>query len=158
MKFVRIDLSVESCKAALEELKKYEESIKPRLMEVCRRLADIGAKTARMHLARTNGNTDANISDPIPIDKGYKIAMSGTDVYFIEFGTGDDVNAHSQNVSVLVAPGSWSETHAKKYMNYGFWYYEGKKYEGTPAYMPMYYAGLAIRSSAQRIAKEVFNR
>ena len=105
-----------------------------------------------------NGNTDATISDPIPTENGYKIVMSGSDVYFVEFGTGNDVNAYSPNVTVLVAPGSWSETHAQRYTTYGFWYYNTVRYEGTPAYMPMYYAGRKMREEAHRIVKEVFSR
>lgn len=156
MKRISLRLSADDCAKALKELEEYRKLVEPRLMEVCRRLAEIGAQEARAHMVLADGNTDASISEPIPIDRGYKFAMSGKDVYFIEFGTGDDTIAYTPNVTVLVAPGSWSETHARKYMDYGFWYYNKVKYEGTPAYMPMYYAGLAIRNNARRVVREVF--
>ncbi len=157
MKTIRVDLSVDSCQKALEFLKEYEKKIKPKLDEVCRRLAQIAADTARGIVAQSaNGNTNATVSDPIPMKNGYKISFSGEDVYFIEFGTGDEVNAYNPNTSVLVASGSWSESHAQKYMTYGYWYYAGVKLEGTPAYMPMFYAGEAIRQNEKRIVKEVF--
>ena len=158
MRTIAIQLSASSCEKALEELKQYQKEVEPKLKEVCRRIAEIGAQEARAHLVLANGNTDAAISDPIPTENGYKVVMSGSDVYFVEFGTGNDVNAYTANTTVLVAPGSWSETHAKRYMNYGFWYYNKVRYEGTPAYMPMYYAGRKMREEAHRIVKEVFGR
>lgn len=156
MRTITLQLSPNSCQNAIEELKKYQREIEPKLKEVCRRIAEIGAQEARAHLVLDNGNTDATISDPIPTENGYKVVMSGSDVYFVEFGTGNDVNAYTPNVTVLVAPGSWSETHARRFMNYGFWYYNKVRYEGTPAYMPMYYAGRKMREEANRITREVF--
>lgn len=158
MRTIAIQLSADSCEKALEELKQYQKEVEPKLKEVCRRIAEIGAQEARAHLVLDNGNTDATISDPIPTENGYKVVMSGSDVYFVEFGTGNDVNAYTPNVTVLVAPGSWSEIHARRFMNYGFWYYNKVRYEGTPAYMPMYYAGKKMREETSRIVKEVFGR
>lgn len=156
MRTITLQLSADSCQEAIERLKQYQQEIEPKLKEVCRRIAEAGAKEARAHLVLDNGNTDATVSGPIPTGNGYKVVMSGSDVYFVEFGTGDDVNAYTPNVTVLVAPGSWSEEHAKKYMTYGFWYYNGVKLEGTPAYMPMYYAGKRMREETPKIMKEVF--
>lgn len=159
MKHIIIELSPESCDRALEELKAYQSELLPKMDEVCRRLAEIGIMEAQMHISQANGNTDVRIeSTPIKIPNGYKVVMNGKDAYFVEFGTGDDVNAYTPNVTVLVAPGSWSETHARRYMDYGFWYYAGVRYEGTPAYMPMYYAGKAIRDNTKRIMREVFGK
>ena len=157
MKTVKIELSPESCNEALEELKKYKKEVKPKLKEVCRRLAEIGAQTAQAHLGPDlHGNDDARILPIEPIENGYKIVMQGKDVYFIEFGTGDDVDRHFENVSVPIVSGSWSMEHAEKYVTYGYWWYGGEKLEGTPAYMPMYYASKAIRDNIKRVAKEVF--
>ena len=157
MKHIRIELSPESCHAALEELKLYKKNIKPQLDEICRRLAAVGAQAARDAIWGEYGNTDATVEAPVKIANGYKIVMSGADVYFVEFGTGRDVKAH-YNPSVSVAPGSWSQTHAQKYSTYGYWYYGGEKLEGTPAQMPMYYAERAIRANARRVAREVLGK
>lgn len=157
MKQIVLELSKDSCNKALKELEKYQKEIKPKMLEVCKRLAEIGAQEANAHLVLANGNDDARISVE-PMDGGYKLVMSGTDVYFIEFGTGNDVNAYTPNTTVLVAQGSWSETHAKVYMTYGYWYYDKVRYEGTPAYMPMYYAGKKMREEMPRIVKEVFGK
>lgn len=157
MRTIAVELSVASCQKAIKELEKYEREIKPKLDEVCRRLAEIGAQEAMANLQHEHGNDDASILSVEPIENGYKIVMQGKDVYFVEFGTGDMVEQHSQNASVLVAPGSWSETHAKQYMTYGFWYYKGERFEGTPAQKPLYYAEKAIRENARRVIDEVFN-
>ena len=157
MKHIRIELSPESCAEALKELKTYRDEIKPKLDEICRRLAAIGAQAARDALWGEYGNTDAVVEPIVKIRNGYKIVMSGADVYFVEFGTGDDVKAH-YNPSVSVSRGSWSQTHAQKYSTYGYWYYGGDRLYGTPAQMPMYHAEKAIRANARRVAQEVLGR
>lgn len=154
MKTITLELSVESCKAAKEELKRYMQEVTPKLDEVCKRLAGIGAQEANAHLVLDNGNADASITVE-KMDGGYKLVMSGSDVYFIEFGTGSDVNAHYQT-SVPVFAGSWSMEHSQQYAKHGFWWYGGEIYVGTPAYMPMYYAEKKMREEIPHIVKEVF--
>ena len=156
MKRIEIELSADSCRAAVEELRRYRKEIKPKLDEVCKRLVEIGMLEAQLHLVLANGNTDATILQPVKIDNGYKLVMQGEDVYFVEFGTGDAANPNGYAVSVPVYPGSYSEEHAEKYATYGFWWYGGEKLTETPAYMPMYYAGKRMREELPRIVKEVF--
>ena len=157
MKRIKLELSPESCEKALEELSDYKEQIEPRLIEVCKRLAEIGAETARQHLMLQDGNINATIEDPIPIDNGYKIVMSGEDVYFVEFGTGDQVDPHF-DTQIPVAWGTWSAEHKQQLWNYGFWWYGGQQYKGTPAYRPLLYADIAMRQAMQRIVNEVFSK
>lgn len=156
MKKITVELSKESCDKAVKELQEYKRKIKPKMLEVCKRLAEIGAQEANAHLTLANGNDNATI-DTVPMDGGYKLVMSGSDVYFIEFGTGSDVEPHYQ-VSVPVFSGSWSMEHAKKYTQQGWWWYGGEPLTGTPAYMPMYYAGKKMREEIPRIVKEVFGK
>lgn len=156
MKTITIELSKESCKAAIKELKAYEKQIKPKMLEVCKRLAEIGMTEANAHLKLANGNDDARLSIE-PMDGGYKLVMSGTDVYFIEFGTGSYVEPHYQT-SVPVFAGSWSMEHSQKYTQQGWWWYGGEPLVGTEAYMPMYYAEKKMREEMPRIVKEVFGK
>lgn len=157
MKTIVLELSTQSTQDALNELKQYKRTVNPKLQEVCRRLAEIGMQEAQMHLAQAGyGNTEASLATE-PMKNGYKIVMSGADVYFIEFGTGDAVNNHYPEVSVPVASGSWSETHAKQYSTNGVWWYNGEMLDSTPAYMPMLHAEMAIRRNAKRVMKEVFD-
>ena len=158
MRQIVVELSAESCNRAVKELEKYQKEVKPKLEEVCRRLAQIGVEAARAHLVLADGNTDAVIEEPVQIDNGYKIVMSGEDVYFVEFGTGNFAYRHGNEVSVPVYPGSYSEQHAQQFSKYHFWWYGGQQYEGTPAYRPLLYAGQAIRQAMPRIVKEVFGQ
>ena len=158
MKIIKVELSVKSINAAISELKKFERDLPKKMDEVCKRLAEIGAQEAQAHLVLANGNTGASIDPPVPIANGYKITMSGEDVYFIEFGTGNAADPHGFTPLVSVYPGSYSEQHAKKFSEQGFWYYAGERLEETPAYMPMYYAEKKIRAELPRIAREVFSK
>jgi hypothetical protein len=159
MRHIVVELSSESCASALKELQDYNKQFIPRMEEVCRRLAELGVLEAQAHLQLADGNTGATIDPPVKIDNGYKIVMSGEDVYFVEFGTGDSAATHSYYTPLVnVYPGSWSESHAERYSTYGFWWYGGQKYTETPAYMPMYYAGKKIREELPRIVKEVFGK
>ena len=158
MKTITLDLSVESCTRALRELRRYRDSIGKKMDEVCRRVAEVGAQEAEQIVSQVNFQEN-NFVDYVGVEKtdnGYKIVMSGEDVYFIEFGTGDGVSAHYDIVSVPVAWGSWSEEHSQMLFNKGFWYYDRVRYTGTPAYMPMYYAEKRMREEMPRIVKEVF--
>lgn len=157
MKTIAIELSVDSCNKAIKELQEYQKRIKPKLDEVCRRVAEVGRDEALSiinGIRLQDGNAVERV-DVVKIDNGYKLVMEGEDVYFIEFGTGDGVSAH-YDVSVPVAWGSWSAEHSQMLWNKGFWYYDKVRYTGTPAYMPMYYAERKMREEAPRIVKEVF--
>ena len=156
-KQIILELSKASCQKALRELEKYQKEIKPKLEEVCKRLAEIGAQEANTRIIIANGNTDATITTE-QMSNGSKLIMSGADVYFIEFGTGDAANANGYSVSVPVYPGSYSEQNAERYSTYGFWWYGGEKLTETPAYMPLYYAGKKMRDEMPRIIKEVFGK
>lgn len=156
MPTITLELSTQSCSKVLKELKKYQQAKAEKMNEVCKRLAEIGAQEANAHLVFKHGNDDAQITVE-PMDGGYKLVMSGSDVYFIEFGTGSDVDAHYQT-TVPVFAGSWSMEHSQKYARDGWWWYGGNVYTGTPAYMPLYYAEKKIRAETPRIVKEVFGK
>ena len=156
---ITLQLSADSCRDAVKELEKYKKEITPKLDEICRRLAEIGRDEAisiinQVKLAE--GNAVERV-DTVKINNGWKIVMEGEDVYFIEFGTGDGVEPH-YDTSVPVAWGTWSAEHNQVLWNKGFWYYNHIRFEGTPAYMPMYYAEKAMRENVNRITQEVFGK
>lgn len=159
MKTITIDLSESSCRKALNDLDKYKREIVPKLNEVCKRLAEIGRDEAAAIVSNVNAQEGNSVSSvqAVPIENGYKLVMSGADVYFIEFGTGNSVSAH-YDTSVPVAYGSWSKEHRQMLWNNGFWYYNKVRYEGTPAYMPMYYAEKKMRESVDSVVREVFGK
>lgn len=156
-RIIKIELSSESIESAVAELETLAKDLNNKLDEICRRLAEVGIQEANAHLVLAYGNTDAFVEGtPVKTANGYKLVMGGSDVYFVEFGTGESVNAHGYSVSVPVAKGSYSDEHAQNIRKYGFWWYAGQQLYGTPAYMPMYYAGKAIRDAFPKIAEEVF--
>lgn len=159
MKRITVELSPESCDNVVKELEKYQKDIKPKLDEVCKRLAEIGLQVAQEHWdgGDLHGNNDATFMPITPIGNGYKIVFQGEDVYFVEFGTGNEVAPHMET-SVPVAWGTWSAENKQQLWNYGFWWYGGERLEGTPAYMPMYYASKAIRENIKRVYNEVFGK
>lgn len=154
MRKIVYELSRSSINKTIDEIRAYRKEIRKKYDEICRRLAEIGAQEAQTHLQLSHGNTDATVMPIQKIDNGYKIVMSGEDVYFVEFGTGNQVIPHF-DTDVPVAWGSWSAEHEQKLWNVGFWWYGGEKLEGTPASMPMYYAEKAIRANISRVVKEV---
>ena len=159
MKTITLELSVESCNRAVKELEKYQKEIKPKMDEVCKRLAEIGRDEAISvvnGIRLSEGNSVERI-EAVQIDNGWKIVMSGEDVYFIEFGTGDGVTPH-YDTTVPVAWGTWSAEHDQILWKQGFWYFNKVRYTGTPAYMPMYYAEKRMREEMPRIVKEVFGK
>ena len=160
MKTITIQLSADSCNKALKEIEQYQKQIKPKLQEVCKRLAEVGAQEASIwaRMAAGYGNNDVHVSTE-PMDNGYKVVMSGADIYFVEFGTGiyaGEYAGDTANVSVGIMPGDWSETHAQQYSTHGYWFYDNVFYRGTPAEMPMYHAGKRMREEMPRIVREVF--
>lgn len=164
MKTITVDLSVESVQKAIDELSGYKSSFDRKLNLVCKRLAEVGAQEAQIRVAGAQagfyGNDDVHVSIE-PYDKGWKVVMSGADIYFVEFGTGiyaGEYAGDASNVSVGIMPGDYSETHAKQYSEKGYWFYENQFYRGTPAEMPMYYAGKRMREEMPRIVKEVFGK
>ena len=57
-KQIILELSPESCKKALDELKEYKRKIKSKLDEVCKRLAEIGAQEATQIVSQVRFQDD----------------------------------------------------------------------------------------------------
>lgn len=166
---IELKLSVSGCNQALKELEKRRKQIKEGLDMVCKRLAQIGADAANEHYAEAeadsswtgNGGVRAIVL-PLEDGNGYRILAEGEDVFFLEFGTGDmagfEYGGDTSNVSVPVGPKTWSVTHAQKYSEQGYWWYNGYMLYETPVYMPMYYAVKAMRERAKEVIEGVFGR
>lgn len=157
MRTLNIELTPQSCEAAAREVAKYERGLSEKMSEVCRRLAEIGRQEVISiidNLPQDEGNFVERV-DVLPTENGWKLVMEGEDVYFIEFGTGDGVVPH-YDTSVPVAWGTWSAEHEQMLWKRGFWYYDGTKFTGTKAYMPMFYAEQRMREEEANVIREVF--
>ena len=84
MKQILIELSPESCDAVEKELLRYDKEIRPKLDEICKRLAEIGAIEAEAYFAAGSEHGNGGVKVTVEsINNGYKIVASGHDVYFI---------------------------------------------------------------------------
>ena len=162
---ITLELSPTSCYHARQKLEAYGRRIDKKLDQVCKRLAEIGAGEASAiayaAASQNYGNNDVSVSKPIKIENGYKVEMSGEDIFFVEFGTGifaGEYAGDASNVTVGIMPASYSETHAKQFSEKGYWFYGNQFLRGTPAYMPMYYAIKKMREEMPRIAQEIFGK
>lgn len=156
---IELELSPRSCYIAKQKLNAFSKSIDKRLDRVCKKLAEVGAREAQLHARMAQGgNDDVSVS----VEKmwnGYKVVMSGADIYFVEFGTGifaGEYKGDASNVTVGIMPADYSDTHAKQFSEKGYWFYDNVFYRGTPAEMPMYWAGKRMREEMPRIVQEVF--
>ena len=141
---------------AIQTFRKYS-NVEDKLEEVARRLCtEVGEPIIRS----VHGRHATRIKTE-KTDKGYRIIAEGTDVLFIEFGTGDmagQIDVLYDKVSSKVRPGSWSEKHAQMYSRFGFWVFGGVKYEYTEPHPAFYYAYQDMVQALPRIATEVFLR
>lgn len=111
----------------------------------------------------THGNHAQVYSEPTP--EGYQIVAEGSEVLFIEFGTGnatgDEADKYDE-VPVVVRPGSWSEAHQGEYYRtggypIGYWHFGNNVFTETPPHPSFYDAYQEMVQAIPRIAKEVFN-
>lgn len=93
-----------------------------------------------------------------PIENGVAIVASGEKIGFLEFGAGDTAEADefARQVSYDVYPGSWSENHAREYVNQGFWIFGGVIYQHVTPTHAMQRAWEAVHEQWHDIAERVF--
>ena len=172
METITIELSLDGCKKALKQLEKCQKSLKDKLDEICKRVADFG-------LVRAQENFDAALYDGVKdvtvevdkIENGYAVRANGTTVLFLEFGAGVHYpNDHPKAGELGIAHG----TYGKGLGNNDYWFYTGQPgnaggelahghtnstiTHGNPANMPMYNASKDMRGEIQRIAQEVLGK
>ena len=81
------------------------------------------------------GNTDFKASVRTTKKNTATLTVRGEDVGFLEFGAGIDVrlDEFTPEVDFFVSPGSYSITHARSFIDKGFWVYSKVWYNGIPA-------------------------
>ena len=148
--------------AAIKEVREHEKWVKKKSMELCKRLAEIGANVASIHFASgfIDGNDDVNVTVE-PINNGYAVVARGQSVCFLEFGTGiaagNGYDTNEITPPVPIEPKSWSNTKGTgEFAKYGSWHYQGEKYTMTVPRMGMYHASVETKRLMEQIAQEVF--
>lgn len=135
-----------------KHLRKYD-NLQDKLLELAKKLCEVGEPIIR----ETHGNHST--IKVIPTQHGYAITAEGSDILFIEFGTGDMAGVMDvlyDQVPPEVGMGTWSATHAQMWTRYGFWVFAGQIYHYTEPHPAFYYAYQAMVEAMPRVVREVF--
>jgi hypothetical protein len=156
-KTIRIQLSDESIKNGIRELRIYKKWVEAKETELRMRLAQLGATVASIQFSRAiyNGSKDVTVR----VDATGTVAViyaEGESVAFIEFGSGIKYGyGHPQAGEHGVGPGTYP---GKGHWDNpkGWWYGHGQHSYGNPPAMAMYDAVQTMTEQLTRIAREVF--
>lgn len=173
---INVSLSERSINKAIEQLKRYENSLNRKCKLLVERLAELGDKAAIMSISESPlGRTVTLRVDRKPIQDGYQAILIATGktvevedrepfytLLAIEFGAGIHYNSGNEHpkadefgLGVGTYPG---QIHAFE----DGWYYLGEDNQwhythGVKATMPMYNATMEIINQYKQIAREVFS-
>ena len=156
-KTIQLQLSDESIKHGIRELREYKRWVEDKETELRMRLAQLGATVASIQFSRAiyNGSKDVTVR----VDATGSVAViyaEGESVAFIEFGSGIKYGyGHPQAGEHGVGPGTYP---GKGHWDNpkGWWYGHGKHSYGNPPAMAMYDAVQTMTEELTRIAREVF--
>lgn len=151
---------------AIEVLEKAADIDTP-MMEACYELIQMAERVvnSRYSLMASSGNKDYHTSIE-PIENGYKLTVSGTDVGFLEFGAGvfTETDEFASQVDFPVYPGSYSELNehsdnpnARYFAKNGFWWWSNVRYTGIIASRGMQRALDEVRLQADAVARKKIN-
>lgn len=157
-KSIQIELTNDSIKAAMKELRRYKKWVVEKEAELRSRLAMLGATVASIQFSRAiyNGSNDISVR----VDNTGSVAViyaEGETVAFIEFGAGAKYGyGHPQAGEFGVGPGTYPDGKGHWDNPKGWWYGSGQHSYGNPPAMAMYSAVQEITENVTRIATEVF--
>lgn len=136
-----------------------------RAMAICKRLAEMGADTARMNFdgAIYDGNPDVAVTVE-KIEDGSAIVARGEDVLFIEFGAGIRYAGypHPQAMEFGFGPGTWSDGPNGRghWDDPKGWFLPqekgGYRTFGNPPALAMAEAGQTVRNNLEAVIKEEY--
>lgn len=155
---IQIELTNDSIKAAMKELRRYKKWVTQKEAELRSRLAMLGATVASIQFARAiyNGSNDISVR----VDNTGSVAViyaEGETVAFVEFGAGATYGyGHPQAGEFGVGPGTYPDGKGHWDNPKGWWYGSGQHSYGNPPAMAMYSAVKEITENVTKIAREVF--
>ena len=159
-----ISVKVEGLDDLIKDLTSYIASLKVKVDELCRRLAELGVETARVEYeigATLGGQHETPTVEVIPTDSGCMIKAYGDTVFFLEFGAGVYAKTNEMNTEGLdTTPGSWSKDHLKQFVTKGYWTYKVgetvEKFYGVEPTEGMNKARASILQMIDIYAHEIF--
>ena len=162
---VDMDLSRESIREGVKEIRAFRNWLTEKERELTKRLADIGWGRATVRFASIapfyNNGKGYNYSISVRrIGRGFAIRASGKDICFIEFGAGIryGYGYKGERPDSIVGIGEYGN---KQGGNENGWWYtsasgESEHTYGNPPASGMYEAEQAICQQVYKIANEVF--
>lgn len=155
---IKIELTNDSVKNAMKELRRYKTWVTQKEAELRSRLAMIGATVASIQFSRAiySGSNDVSVR----VDDTGSVAViyaEGESVAFIEFGAGATYGyGHPQAGEFGVGPGTYPDGKGHWDDPKGWWFGSGQHTYGNPPAMAMYQAVQEITENVTKIAAEVF--
>lgn len=174
MKTIHIDLfDPQSCKSAVYELREvkreWERKANEAAKEVCREIAmQIRANLEYIPYTDELKNTKTHeviqkkdnlgVWDLTETKNGCKVTIKGKDIVFVEFGAGAYYNHGNENpLSEIVEFETDIGTYGKGQGLNKYWFVTRNLIScGTPMYMPIYRAILAVKPEVPTIVRKVF--
>lgn len=155
---IQIQLTNESIKNAVKEVRKYQKWVAAKEKELRTRLAMLGATVASIQFARAiySGSNDVTVR----VDDTGSVAViyaEGEAVAFIEFGAGATYGyGHPLAGQFGVGPGTYPDGKGNWDNPNGWWFGSGQHTYGNPPAEAMYRAVQEITENVTEIAREVF--
>lgn len=155
---IKVELTNDSIKNAVKEVKRYAAWVTKKEAELRSRLAMLGATVASIQFARAiyTGSNDVTVR----VDNTGSVAViyaEGEAVAFIEFGAGATYGyGHPQAGEFGVGPGTYPDGKGHWDNPKGWWFGSGQHTYGNPPAAAMYSAVQEIAKSVTEIAREVF--
>lgn len=157
-KTIQIRLTPESIQKAINELQAERNRIPVKLREIGNRLAQEGAAVAR---SIYGSSVSVSVEET---SSGFKIVASGRPVAFFEFGAGiytdptHPLAGEAAKEGLYVYDGSYSEEHARQYVEWNYWYFGGMKIEGVQPRYALWSADQQMAANLAKVAREVFSK
>jgi len=156
---IKITLDSESIDNAIKKIDRYKNSLQKKAEEVLSQLAVMGMEVVNY----AYGDEEYEISCIVNGNNAMIIA-EGSEVVFLEFGTGVYTEDHTYEMETEGLPpifaGSYSQTEGSGQFRAGheYWYYNHRKYVGSIPLRGFYMASKEIKEQAVNVAIKVFKK
>lgn len=165
MKKIKININdPTSIDNAITTLRTYSKNLKQATKQIAEELANLGAQV--VDGAYSMGDSLDAVEYDVYTKRmpgGYVIVAEGNSVMFLEFGTGIMTEDYEKSGVGLppIVPGSYSQTEGMKHFIPGeheYWFYERRKYTGTPATKGFYFANKQMQEQAEKIVRKALRK
>ena len=158
---MKIEITLGEIDKALKELAEYEKELVDKTRLVVEKLAFLGATNASLEYARAiTDQNDVQVDMEWVNTNTMRIRASGTQVLFIEFGTGVTYGyGHPEADKFGYGAGTFPSNKGHWDDPDGWWYSkdgESKHTYGNPPSASMYNTARKLEQEVQRVVKEVF--